>query len=134
LEAEKAVLLQSTTTTTKPLPTEKPSTKSTPTTEPTDPSTAQLRLDLAEALRSKGQLQTKFKTADAELQKLRSKTKVDDKRIRDLTTERNSLAGKLKDRNEELSGKNKLLKVRCTGVTGVSEGPRLTFEGIGRPR
>ncbi|KAK8041833.1 autophagy protein 16- interacts with Atg12p-Atg5p [Apiospora rasikravindrae] len=74
------------------------------------PNTAQLKLDLAEALRAKGQLQSKLKTSTTELQKLRAKSKVDDKRVHDLTAERNTLATKLKDRNEELVGKTKLLK------------------------
>ncbi|KAI0844934.1 autophagy protein 16 [Daldinia vernicosa] len=75
-----------------------------------DQNVAQLRLDLAEALRSKGQLQSRLKAAEDELQKLRSKAKVDTKRINDLTAERNALTAKLKDRNEELAGKNKMLK------------------------
>ncbi|KAK7949656.1 autophagy-related protein 16 [Apiospora saccharicola] len=74
------------------------------------PGTAELKRDLAEALRSKGQLEAKLKTSTAELQKLRTKTKADDKRLHDLTAERNTLATKLKDRNEELVGKTKLLK------------------------
>ncbi|KAK6077836.1 Autophagy protein 16 [Seiridium cupressi] len=106
LEAEKAVLLQSS-----PAQPKTTSSGSTPSSaDSSDPTIAQLRLDLAEALRAKGQLQTKFKNADAELQKLRSKNKVDDKRIHDLTTERNSLTSKLRDRNEEVVGKTRLLK------------------------
>ncbi|KAH6654311.1 autophagy-related protein 16 [Truncatella angustata] len=107
LEAEKAVLLQRG-------PDPSPSGRSaTPSATPDsgDPGiTAQLRLELAEALRSKGQLAAKFKSADAELQKLRAKGKVDDKRIRDLTGERNTVTAKLRDRSEELVGKNRLLK------------------------
>ncbi|KAI2626730.1 autophagy protein 16 [Hypoxylon sp. NC1633] len=79
-------------------------------TDKSDSSVAQLKFDLAEALRSKGQLQSRLKTAEDELQKLRSKTKVDSKRISDLTIERNALLAKLRDRNEELVGKNKMLK------------------------
>ncbi|KAI6082897.1 autophagy protein 16 [Hypoxylon rubiginosum] len=75
-----------------------------------DANTVQIKLELAEALRSKGQLQSRLKVAEGELQKLRSKTKVDNKRISDLTIERNTLMAKLKDRNEELVGKNKMLK------------------------
>lgn len=80
------------------------------TTDSSDPTVAQLRLDLAEALRSNGQLLVKFKSAAAELQKLQSKTKVDDKRIHDLAAERNTLTAKLRDRSEELVGKNRLLE------------------------
>ncbi|KAK7952664.1 Autophagy-related protein 16 [Apiospora aurea] len=88
-----------------------------PTTTQNQPNTAQLKLDLAEALRAKGQLQAKLKTSTAELQKLRAKSKVDDKRVHDLTAERNTLATKLKDRNEELVGKTKLLKVQDDNLT-----------------
>ncbi|KAI2470655.1 autophagy protein 16 [Annulohypoxylon bovei var. microspora] len=110
LEAEKTVWK---TSGKQQLLSEKPSSgKATATTETTnsDSSVAQLRLNLAEALRSKGQLQSRLKTAEDELQKLRTKTKVDTKRISDLTIERNSIAAKLGDRNEELIGKNKMLK------------------------
>ncbi|KAK8048332.1 autophagy-related protein 16 [Apiospora phragmitis] len=135
LEAEKEVLAQklsspspssppppSSTTTTSPPPTNPPTAadnttgatdnNNTTTTQNQQPNknTAQLKLDLAEALRAKGQLQAKLKTSAAELQKLRAKSKADDKRIHDLTAERNTLATKLKDRNEELVGKTKLLK------------------------
>ncbi|KAK8872669.1 autophagy-related protein 16 [Apiospora arundinis] len=119
LEAEKEVLLQklsspSSTSTSAPPPTSPP-TKPTDTTSSSNtqsqaPNTAQLKLDLAEALRSKGQLQAKLKTSTAELSELRAKSKTDDKRLHDLTAERNTLATKLKDRNEELVGKTKLLK------------------------
>ncbi|KAI1144624.1 autophagy protein 16 [Hypoxylon sp. FL0543] len=112
LEAEKAVW--QTSAAKLPPTAEKPSSgKAAAITEPavnSDPSVAQLRLDLAEALRSKGQLQNRLKAAEDELQKLRSKTKVDTKRINDLTIERNALMARLKDRNEELVGKNKMLK------------------------
>ncbi|KAK8124499.1 autophagy protein 16- interacts with Atg12p-Atg5p [Apiospora kogelbergensis] len=127
LEAEKAVLAQKlssssspshtstpssppTTTATSPPPAEKPPPSSATAAGATTPNIAQLRLELAEALRSKGQLEARFKSSDLQLQTLRSKSKVDDKRIHDLTAERNTLATKLKDRNEELVGKTKLLK------------------------
>ncbi|KAI1642221.1 autophagy protein 16 [Daldinia loculata] len=111
LEAEKVVWQTSTNPPTSP---ENSSGKRIATTGTTDSSAdqnvAQLRLDLAETLRSKGQLQSRLKAAEDELQKLRSKAKVDTKRINDLTAERNALTAKLKDRNEELAGKNKMLK------------------------
>ncbi|KAI0382823.1 autophagy protein 16 [Hypomontagnella monticulosa] len=114
LEAEKAVWQASASKPSSPRISEKPTSgKATATTETTsgsDPSVAQLKLDLAEALRSKGQIQSRLKVAEDELQKLRSKTKVDAKRISDLTAERNALTAKLRDRNEELAGKNKMLK------------------------
>jgi uncharacterized protein involved in exopolysaccharide biosynthesis len=91
-----------------------PSSSSKPTTSATDASEgiAQLRLDLAEALRGRGQAQARLKTAEAELVTLRSKTKVDAKRISDLAAERNALTARVRDLNEELDKKKKFLKVR----------------------
>ncbi|EJT81079.1 hypothetical protein GGTG_01066 [Gaeumannomyces tritici R3-111a-1] len=75
-----------------------------------DPSVARLRLDLAEALRAQGLLQSRVKTAEGELQRLRSKTADDSRAIRQLTSERNVLATKVRDRDEELRGKSKLVE------------------------
>ncbi|KAK7908545.1 hypothetical protein PG985_015848 [Apiospora marii] len=119
LKAENEILTQklsSPSTSQSPNPSSNDAPVATTTTDPSataqssGPGTAELKRDLAEALRSKGQLEAKFKTNTAELQKLRTKTKADDKRVQDLTAERNTLATKLKDRNEELVGKTKLLK------------------------
>ncbi|KAH7343009.1 autophagy-related protein 16 [Rhexocercosporidium sp. MPI-PUGE-AT-0058] len=68
-----------------------------------------LRRDLAEALRSNGQLQARIKSAEAELVKLRAKSKTDTKQIEELSRDRAYLAQKLKDRDEEARGKTKLL-------------------------
>lgn len=73
---------------------------------------AQLRSDLAEALRSNGALQARIKVAEAELVKLRAKTKSDTKIIEDLTKERAVLSQKVRDRDEELRGKARFLEVR----------------------
>jgi len=73
--------------------------------------TAQIRSDLAETLRSNGQLQSRIKIAEAELVKLRAKGKSDGKLIDELSRERASFAQKVKDRDEELKGKAKLLDV-----------------------
>ncbi|KAI1331176.1 autophagy-related protein 16 [Xylariaceae sp. FL0255] len=116
LEAEKAAgRLVSSPSSPSPSSTSKPPPPSSP--KPNASSAAaegtsaqQLRLDLAEALRGRGQAQTRLRAAEAELATLRSKTKVDAKRLSDLTSERNALTARLRDRNEELSGKNKLLK------------------------
>ncbi|KAH8790054.1 autophagy-related protein 16 [Hyaloscypha finlandica] len=70
---------------------------------------AQIRGELAEALRSNGQLQVRTKAAEAELVKLKAKSKSDRKLIEDLSKERAFLSQKLKDRDEELRGKTKLL-------------------------
>ncbi|KAI0976240.1 autophagy-related protein 16 [Xylaria arbuscula] len=71
---------------------------------------AQLRLDLVEALRGRGQAQTRLKAAEAELATLRSRNRVDSKRISDLTSERNALTARVRDLNEELDKKKKFLK------------------------
>ncbi|KAE9373513.1 autophagy protein 16 [Stipitochalara longipes BDJ] len=71
--------------------------------------TAQIRGDLAEALRSNGQLQARTKAAETELLKLKAKSKSDGKLIGDLSKERAFLSQKLQDRDEELRGKTKLL-------------------------
>lgn len=73
---------------------------------------SRLRVELAEALRSQGQLQSRLKAAEEELETLRSKTKNDTRSIRSLTSERNMLLTKVKDRDEELRGKSKLVEVR----------------------
>jgi Autophagy protein 16 (ATG16) len=73
--------------------------------------TAQIRAELAEALRSNGQLHARTKIAEAELGKLKAKSKSDGKLIEDLSKERAFLSQKLKDRDEELRGKTKLLDV-----------------------
>jgi chromosome segregation ATPase len=76
-----------------------------------DPGVAQLRLELAEALRSRGVAETRLRTAEEELDKLRSKTKQDTRSLKDLTTERTSLATKVNDREYELKEKRKLVEV-----------------------
>ena len=76
-----------------------------------DPGIAQLRLDLAEALRSKGVAEVRLRAAEEELDKLRLKTKQDARTIKDLTAERSLLATKVHDREYELKEKRKLVEV-----------------------
>jgi uncharacterized protein involved in exopolysaccharide biosynthesis len=71
-----------------------------------------LKMELAEALRSKGQFEARLRTADEELQKLRTKTSADAKIISSLTAERNALVTKLKDLGHEAREKWKLVQVR----------------------
>ncbi|KAF7545716.1 hypothetical protein G7Z17_g8956 [Cylindrodendrum hubeiense] len=75
-----------------------------------DPGVAQLKQDLAEALRSKGVTETRLRTADEELSKLRSKSKTDSKSVRDLTADKSTLTTRLKDRDYELREKRKLIE------------------------
>lgn len=86
-------------------------------TQPTGPSTndpvvAQLKQDLAEALRSKGVTEKRLRASEEELMQLRSKHKTGTKAIRDLTADRSSLTTRLKDREYELREKRKLIEVR----------------------
>ncbi|KAG6177851.1 autophagy protein 16, interacts with Atg12p-Atg5p [Claviceps purpurea] len=79
-----------------------------PTTD--DPAIAQLRLDLAESLRSKGVTEGRLRAAEEELSKLRTKTKNDARSVKALSTERALLTTRLKDREHELREKRKLLE------------------------
>ncbi|POS88438.1 hypothetical protein EPUL_000042 [Erysiphe pulchra] len=67
--------------------------------------------ELAEALRSNGQICSRLKAAEADLTRLREKNKFDVNTVEELSKERLSLTQKLKDRDEELRGKTKLLDV-----------------------
>jgi len=106
LEADKASNLWSS-------PPQPPDSKARDSPQPTgtNDGTGQLRRDLAEALRSNGQLQTRVRNAEAELVKLRAKSRAETKQVEELSRERAYLAQKLKDRDEELRGKTKLLDV-----------------------
>ncbi|KAG5945362.1 autophagy protein 16, interacts with Atg12p-Atg5p [Claviceps pazoutovae] len=75
-----------------------------------DPAIAQLRLDLAESLRSKGVTEGRLRVAEEELSKLRTKTKDDARSVKALSTERALLTTRLKDREHELREKRKLLE------------------------
>jgi len=55
-------------------------------------------------------LQSRLDAVSAELEKLKEKSAAEGKRIRDLTTERSHLMIRLRDRDEELKGKSKLLE------------------------
>ncbi|KAH7244246.1 autophagy-related protein 16 [Fusarium redolens] len=87
----------------------------TSTAQPTEPSTndpvvAQLKQDLAEALRSKGVAEKRLRASEEELMQLRAKYKADTKSIRELTADRNSLTTRLKDREYELREKRKFIE------------------------
>lgn len=71
---------------------------------------AQLRVDLAESLRSKGVTEARLRAAEDELARLRTKTKDDGRAVRGLTADRTALTTRLKDREHELREKRKLLE------------------------
>jgi len=72
--------------------------------------TAKLREDLVDAQRSRGELQARLTAVTSELEALQVRSKGERKRISELAAEKNSLAVKLRDRDEELRGKAKLLE------------------------
>ena len=77
---------------------------------------ARMRQDLSEAQRSRGLIETRLHSVTEELSKLKIQASLDNKRIAELTKEKTVLSTKLKDRDEELKGKTKLLEVRdCSG-------------------
>ncbi|KAE9569766.1 Autophagy-related protein 16 [Colletotrichum fructicola] len=75
-----------------------------------DPTVTQLQLNLAEALRSNGTLQSRAKTAEDEAQTLRRKNRENTKQIKQLSAEKTALATKLQDREHELREKRKLVE------------------------
>ncbi|MCJ1288805.1 hypothetical protein MMC34_000334 [Xylographa carneopallida] len=75
-----------------------------------DVSAAQVRQNLAEAQRSRGELETRIVAVTSELEKLQLKSTMDSRRITELAMEKSNLVKKLRDRDEELRGKSKLLE------------------------
>ena len=72
---------------------------------------AKIRQDLGEAQRSREELQAHLTKLTEELDKLRLQSRADSKRIHELFAETTSLTMRIKDRDEELRGKAKLLEV-----------------------
>ncbi|KAF7590888.1 hypothetical protein BBP40_002249 [Aspergillus hancockii] len=70
---------------------------------------AATRLDLSEAQRSRSELQDRLARTTTELEKLRKRSSQDSRRIGALEKEAAQLQLRLKDRDEELRGKAKLL-------------------------
>ena len=72
---------------------------------------ARLRLDLSEAQRTKEEQQSRLKSVTEELERLKLKSKMDTQRISELAMEKAGLVTKMRDRDEELREKAKLLEV-----------------------
>ena len=72
---------------------------------------ARARQDLSEAQRSKGVMQSRLDTVSDEIQKLKLQSKHDGRRIQELSSEKATLSIRMKDQDEELRGKAKLLDV-----------------------
>ncbi|CAO1599138.1 MAG: hypothetical protein LQ349_002746 [Xanthoria aureola] len=71
---------------------------------------AQIQKDLGEAQRSRGALQSRLQDVSDGLQKSKLQSAIDRKRLDELGSEKAALARRLKDRDEELRGKAKLLE------------------------
>jgi septal ring factor EnvC (AmiA/AmiB activator) len=69
----------------------------------------QLRIDLAKAQQERAELQARLDRTTKEVERLRSRSKVDSKRITQLTSELSQLSVRVRDRDEESRGKAKLL-------------------------
>ena len=70
-----------------------------------------LKVELVEALRAKGQLQSRLKSAEDSRDELRARVKANEMLIKQLQAERSILSVKVRDRDEELRGKAQLLVV-----------------------
>lgn len=81
-----------------------------PAARPDSPTVAQIRQDLAKAQQERGDLQSRLDAVQRELETLKSKAKVDNKRIAQLNASVSQLTVKLRDREEELRGKAKLIE------------------------
>lgn len=71
------------------------------------------REDLSEAQRSRADMQLQLRDLKEEIKKLQLQSKLDNKQIGQLISEGTNLTTRLKDQNEELKGKAKLLEVSC---------------------
>lgn len=76
---------------------------------------ARLRHELAEAQRSKAELDARLKACTEELERVKRISQTNSKRVDDLLSERMMLVRAVKDRDEELKEKAKLSQVRTSG-------------------
>jgi len=77
---------------------------------PPTESLLQIRQDLSNAQQERGDLQTKLSAVTKELEALKAKSKVDTKRITQLSAGVTQMTVRLRDRDEELRGKAKLVE------------------------
>ena len=74
-------------------------------------SISKVRHDLSEAQRSRGLMETRLLSVTEELQKLKIQSSLDSRRIGELFKEKLTLTTGMRDRDEELRAKAKLLEV-----------------------
>ena len=68
--------------------------------------------DLIEAQSKRSEMQSIFSALQSEVDGFRSQFRIGEKHLNDLHLEKSALLIKLKDRDEELKGKTKLLEVK----------------------
>lgn len=76
---------------------------------PAAESHAQFRVDLSKAQQERAELQNRLDRTTKELEKLKSRSKVDNRQIAQLTSQLGQLSVRVRDRDEESRGKAKLL-------------------------
>lgn len=69
------------------------------------------RTDLSEAQRSRGIIESRLRMLSDEMQQLKLQSTIARMQLNELTSDKAALTLKLKDRDEELKGKAKLLEV-----------------------
>jgi predicted nucleic acid-binding Zn-ribbon protein len=79
--------------------------------QPSSDLLSRMRLDFAEAQRSKAQLKDELKAKTDEFEKLKEKSRRDNRELSNVSVERTNLVKRMRDRDEELKGKTKLLSV-----------------------
>jgi chromosome segregation ATPase len=79
-------------------------------TSPPPESLSQIRQDLTRAQQDRAELQTRLDIVSKELEALKAKSKIDTKRISQLSAGVTQMTVRLKDREEELRGKTKLVE------------------------
>lgn len=78
--------------------------------------TTSMREDFAEAQRLRASLQSRLDETEDELERLKRRAGRDAVRLAELGAEKNSLLVRLRDRDEELKGKMKLVEVRSLSI------------------
>ena len=75
------------------------------------PSFNEIKQDLVEAQRARSDLEANMGEMKREVERLRTASRMDGKALGELAAEKSSLLTRLRDRDEELKGKAKLLEV-----------------------
>lgn len=88
---------------------------------------AKVREDLGEAQRSKGAMQAQLQSLNEEVAELRAQSQIDKRRIRELGVEKTNLVKRMRDLDEELKGKAKLLEVCFAYTSSLNCSQVLTF-------